>query len=843
MAEFGPRHDVESERVLWAVRRQMFGRGGKTQVSRYERLERIGHGGMGVVYRAWDPALKRRVAIKVLHPRTGDQGRILDEARALARLSHPNIVGILDIGREGEDVFVVMEYVGGETLADVLAREPALSELMPLLGQVVEGLAAAHARSLVHHDIKPSNVLVSKAGVVRIADFGLARLLQQGEGPIGGTRGFAAPEQIEGRASDARADVYALTAIVFAAIHGHPPDARDEPARVRPSDRLRRFLDRGLAADPSQRHPTVHAWWAGLRAATRSRAPAVGGTLASLGLFGALLFGWAGAHAPRACIHTRAFPWTTDTRTAVESRFEATELPFSADTYQRVDARLTEYGRAWTTVRRDACSADDRIAIACSNAQQAGASELVGWLQTLNAEELERVMSAVKGLPEPGACAQSGAAADPELEAFDDAVARAQALVAAGRYPEARSLLESVALPSDTRRHAHRLGMHAFTLARALKLGADFEAAAREYEKAYLLQMLAGRDGTAAQAASQLAALLASELGEPVAARRWIRNASSALSRAVLAPEEIRGEVSIGIAYALFSLGDINGALEAHLLADTLLPQGNERRADLATMLAAIRYTQGDAAAALEAQERGLAIAREFHGDPHPRLVSLLTNIAILHEELGDPDRAQTVFEQALQMSEQTLGPTHRSTAVLRISIASDGLGRRDPEECIALFEHGLRDLEAAVGPLHASLNTALQGLAQAYLSAGRFDDAEAMILRAVEVANGATVLEPRVKAGIFTTHASVLRAKGRLDEARAQAETALELAEETLGVDHPNRAFVLTELSWIHLERGDPLAAREALAEAVRVTRGAYGAEHPETVRLQARLDAMAEP
>ncbi|HYR61027.1 MAG TPA: PASTA domain-containing protein [Actinomycetota bacterium] len=198
---------------------------------RYRVAARIGAGGMGEVFRARDQVLGRIVAVKVLPEqlaaRPGFVERFRAEAQAAARVSHPNAVQVHDWGSSDGSYFMVMEYVRGRTLREVLAArgnvEPA--QAAALLGQVLAALEAAHASGLVHRDIKPENVLVTAAGEVKVTDFGISRMAEQAStsSNLLGTASYAAPEQIRGETVDGRADLYAAGCVLYELICGAPP--------------------------------------------------------------------------------------------------------------------------------------------------------------------------------------------------------------------------------------------------------------------------------------------------------------------------------------------------------------------------------------------------------------------------------------------------------------------------------------------------------------------------------------------------------------------------------------------------------------------------------------------
>ena len=201
---------------------------------RYQIISRIASGGMGEVFRAHDAVLGREVAIKVLHPHlAGDRGfvdRFRREARAAAILNHPNIVGVYDWGTADDTYFMVMEFVRGTNLRALLSEHGRLApaQVVEVALPVLAALDHAHGHGIVHRDIKPENILISQDGVVKVADFGLARAyaesyVSQAEGTVTGTVQYLAPEQIQGEPADPRTDVYATGIVMFELLTGRPP--------------------------------------------------------------------------------------------------------------------------------------------------------------------------------------------------------------------------------------------------------------------------------------------------------------------------------------------------------------------------------------------------------------------------------------------------------------------------------------------------------------------------------------------------------------------------------------------------------------------------------------------
>lgn len=216
---------------------------GRTVDGRYTVLTHLADGGMGSVYAALDTRLDRQVALKIMRVDLARDPefvrRFRREARAAARLSHPNVVGVFDQGEDDGLLFLAMEFVDGQTLRDLLEEQGALTprEALDLVAAILEGTGAAHRRDVLHRDIKPENVLVSAEGHVKVADFGLARAMGATTatgrtGPLLGTVAYLAPEQVEHGTADARTDLYAIGLVLHEMLTGRPAVAGDSPIHV-----------------------------------------------------------------------------------------------------------------------------------------------------------------------------------------------------------------------------------------------------------------------------------------------------------------------------------------------------------------------------------------------------------------------------------------------------------------------------------------------------------------------------------------------------------------------------------------------------------------------------------
>jgi len=363
--------ELDAAHALARLRRSMFGRGpGGLAVSRYSLQERLGSGGEGAVYAAFDPELGRRVAIKLLPGGVADyeeHGRLVREARLLASISHPNVVTIYDAGEYDLDerglgwgVFIVLELLEGMTLDRWIAAEPrSVAEIVDLFVEVGRGLQAVHDTGLVHRDVKPRNILVSDDGRVQLADFGIAYGSQdtQADAPrqTSGTPRFMAPEQRQGAAPDPRADQFSYCAALWAALYGRPPSPGESAPRASGvARRVRRALERGLSPDPAERFPAMRELVDRLDGARLVRQIAGGGAagLALLGL--GVAAGW---EQPPSCGDAGALlsaaysPSDGDGLEAALAEFDNVGPERAA----KIRARLDGYTREWFAARQTAC--------------------------------------------------------------------------------------------------------------------------------------------------------------------------------------------------------------------------------------------------------------------------------------------------------------------------------------------------------------------------------------------------------------------------------------------------------------------------------------------------------
>jgi tetratricopeptide (TPR) repeat protein/predicted Ser/Thr protein kinase len=493
----------------------LFGGDAPARLGRYLVVEKLAGGGMGVVYRGYDPELHRKVALKVLHPRQhGDErahARMLTEARALAKLDHPNVVRVHDVLGEAGQVVIVMELVEGVTLT-AWEREAATPrpwrDIVATYLQAAQGLAAAHGVGVIHRDFKPANAIIGRDGRVRVLDFGLARsvdapvanplatgspgaahdapdatgLTRTGE--VVGTLGYTAPEQLAGEQAEPASDQFSFCVALHRALEGHPPFIGTTPDELLASIRTGRFerassprplppwlrtvVARGLRAAPGERFADMRALIDELerpRGWRRWRGVALAGAIVAAAGVAISLRPAATAAGPT-CDgggNEIATTWGDAQRAQVER-------VLGEPTARSVLAKLDQYGQEWAAMHDDACRAhhqgvqsdtilDERMA--CLLRRRVELQEAISVLTQTSPSSRGNAIDVAARLPDPTLCgdlehlaAQSEPPTNPQQRALVDSVraslGRAAALDRAGRSDEA--LAEVTLILTDAQR-------------------------------------------------------------------------------------------------------------------------------------------------------------------------------------------------------------------------------------------------------------------------------------------------------------------------------------------------------------------------------------------------------
>ena len=680
---------IAFQRLFSEVRGRLLGEpGGALRLGRYLVGERLGAGGMGVVYAGVDPELGRKVAIKLVRPdRAGARGaareRLLREAQAMARISSPHAVTVYEAGTWGEQVFVVMELVDGATLTQWLQQSPRTwREVQEIFVQAGRGLWAAHQAGLVHRDFKPDNVLVGSDGRARVADFGLAHAAAEaaltGEGaslPAGQVRGasstatgalvgslpYLSPEQHRGAPVDARSDQFGFCVALWEALYGRRPfvsatleglraqvlagaiAAPPEGARVPAA--LRRIALRGLQVDPARRYPDMAALLAELERVGRGRGRAALWAAAAALAAGAIA-AWridpvvedpcegAGSEAAAA--------WGPDERAAVRRAFLATGRPEAAQVWSQVAARLDAYAGDWAAARGAACRA-------------ANESEGTGPKEQAHLELacLDRGLGELRALV--SAFTED---AEPVLANAVKAAVKLRPIEGCRERPE-QSLLVAPSEPAvavQVQALAGRLD----EIAALLKAGEVLRALPRAREAAAQAELL-GHDFTTAEALVLLGSLQ-SQAGDHAAAEATLFAAALAAERGGNRAALVRARTELVVAIG-YGQGRADEALRWGALALNTMDRGRDPlEVRLRTALGLVHARRGDRAEAGEELAQALELAESTLGPDHIGVATVLGHLAALQAEDGQIEAARELLTRALEIRRRTLGASHPDT-------------------------------------------------------------------------------------------------------------------------------------------------------------------------------------
>jgi tetratricopeptide (TPR) repeat protein len=821
-----------------------------TVIGRYTILERIGAGGMGVVYAVLDPELDRKVAVKLLRAGEGSasrraklEDRLVSEARAMAQLAHPNVVGVFEIGRFGDQLFLAMEFVEGHTLHDWLAEKPrSWREIVEVFAAAGEGLATVHAAGLVHRDFKPTNVLVGRDGRPRVTDFGLVQDSSPAtaRSAIAGTPYFMSPEQFRGEPADARSDQFSFCVALFAALHGVRPFEADplggiagapsgrlrEPRSARRVPRrIRAALRRGLAVEASARFPSMRELLAELTPRSRRGgwSVALGAGLCVLTLL--VLRSPAEVPDQRCTGAAAAFAtvWNAERRSTVERVFRTTDAPYATFALHRVTAALDRYARQWIEAHTDACRASEILGeqteatldlrMICLDHRRQEAAALIGALGAGDAAVVSRSTTAVAELPDIASCADVAAlrqvvappehaAARAKLAELSPRLADARATYLLGLYTRARELIGPITAEART------LGYRPFQAQAELLQGlieietGDMTRAKTSLDSAIWSAEAGREDEVAARAWIWLVFLIAEREADHVRGLALVPRATAAiarlggnaglesfLERTLGAVDTIRGSYDSGIQHLqraidlgvqAFGPDDASVASAQLNLGSAVLGQGHPRRA-------------------LSILERGRTTTERLWGPDHPRTAQALRLLGIAHNDAGDPRLAENELRRTLAIGEATLGPQHRDLTFTLTFLAEalDDQGRF--EDAIALDRRAVAIAEKTLGLAHPVLGEALVDLG-VHLGHGRHHDEAYDQMRRGEAilakANGPD--DPRFLLSLVQ-RGNLLSGQARWRDALAlyhQAIPALERAhftrrELTSAVIHQARGFL----------------------------------------------------
>jgi tetratricopeptide (TPR) repeat protein/predicted Ser/Thr protein kinase len=835
-----------------------------SRVGRYEILERVGAGGMGVVYAGHDPELQRRVAIKMLRPRTGEgpgsagRTRLLREAQAMAKLSHPNVVAVYDVGLHADRVYVAMEFVDGRTITRWVKEAPrSVAEIVDVFLAAGRGLAAAHEAGFVHRDFKPDNVLVDRTGRVLVMDFGLARATGPNntttyetrdlgglpdfggdilssplthDGTVVGTPAYMSPEQHMGRAPDAASDQYAYCVSLFEALAGQRPFtgenlrdlalAKTGRAIVRSeamSEPLRRVLVRGLDPNARARWPSMDALLEVLRTVARPR-PRMGGALVggavALGLGGVgLAAAWPAGEDEALCDDDKlAGVWDDDRKSAVHDAIEATGVAYAGQTWSRVEQRLDEHAERWRHEYAQACAAmasrDDAstvdLRMSCLEQRRAELRATVDLLAEVDATAVQHAVAQASGLSAIEHCSDLVALRGDVQPPGDAATAVA--------VEQLRQELHAV-------RALERAGRFADALARAREILE--RTAAVDYPP------------LRAEALVRVAAALGG-MGQFREAEPVLREASDLA--ASIGYDELAADAATRLVYIVGMEPERSDeALAWSRHAEAALArwantsdEGELARARLQSNVAIVHGAMGRYDDELAAMQQAFEVKRRILGDEHPEVAGAIENVGLALAHVGRIPEARETFAESHALFRRALGDDHPDVALSAANLAQAQGDMGDHAGAEALFEEARRIWAATRGEDSVEVGRALDSLGTMAGAQGRYENALELHERAL------AIFEQQLGAdspAVAFTHANMglaHRAMRRFDEARKMFATAAQIAARAYGKDHDFTAALLNDEGEALVELGRYDEAERVLEEALTIRERVLSPDHP---------------
>ncbi|MEM6993875.1 MAG: serine/threonine-protein kinase [Myxococcota bacterium] len=764
-----------------------------TVLGRYVVIDAVGRGGAGTVVAAYDSVLDRKVALKLLHARSDDRDvAVLREARMLAKVTHPAVVTVYDVGEMDGTPFVSMEFVAGGDLTRAGQPARSLDEAVDLWVAAAQGVAAAHAAEIVHGDLKPANVLIDDRGQPKVTDFGIATAIDRSPSLApeareadmqagatdhsvrrAGTPRYMAPEQLDGARASVASDVYALCVTLAELIEGRPP-WRTLAERAEGADpvlaRLRRehgaptwltdALRRGLAEAPQDRWPSVRALLAEVERHRRPRRSRALLTVAALAPLAAI--GWVATQQDH-----EVAPWCETGPNPLDAVYNdgvveglaagwaAIEQPGADRAWSDLHEQLEAYANEWRTSYATTCAAaaDDALARATMACLRRRAASLGAALQPLREPTPTVVFDAhgvVASLPRLDACRDPARVASGQHEYPSDVaglIDRSHGLLAAGSAPE------------------------------AVRVAKEAVHEARAHPSLPMLM---------AEAQYALGSALSSD-GQPAAAR-------VVLEEAYYTALEHESDLALHAAGSLASVvGDHLKRADEGLVWQTHAEVGRRKRGlDVGQSMskrASLLASRGDLEEAVVAQREALAkleeegAARRFIASSHHR-----SGIAL--RDQGKLDEARAEWTQAAALYRETLGEDHPHLWQTLNGIALIDLARGKTEDAERGLQDVITNLGRILGERHADLGPSLQNLAIVHAQTGRADLALEEFRRAAAVVER-TAGEGSLRVAIVNLNVAVtLDRLDRTDEAIVVFKDVIATYERELAPDHHDHFF-----------------------------------------------------
>ena len=818
-----------------------------TIAGRYVLLARLGAGGAGLVYAAYDPELDRKVALKLLrasedeeHQASHGRARLLREGQAMARLKHPNIVPVYDVGTlehaQGSRVFMAMELIEGGTLRQWLKEPHSRREILDVMIACGRGLEAAHAAGMVHRDFKPDNVLVGRDGRVVVTDFGLVRAAGPSEkrapdarppaalaspltaaDTVLGTPGYMAPEQYQAETIDARTDQFSFCVTLCEALCGKRVFTGHSMAELeaatfggRAVEAMRaarlpgwlvRPLARGLSVERAARHPSMGELLRALSADPSRRVRRIVAAAVALVVVagGALALERVAAKRSELCSGAERQldgVWDAAARERVRQAFNRANV---APLYDSVAAALDRYARELTAEHRDACEATRvrgdqpesvmALRMSCLDVRKKELGALASLLAdadratAFGAVESAAKLSSVRSCGDIAALTArvpppADASARRRVGELTKKLAQAKVLTDAARYPAARPLVEEVL------RGEAPLGygpLRAEALVERARLereqDGDMKAGERSLVDAVTAAYQSHDDARVASAMTDLGYLDAYWLGEHEEGLRWVGFARAAIER---------------------------------------LGGSDELEAERARVEAEIFIGQDKGKEAVAAAVPALRLAEKVYGPVSVQAAKFHSTLGAAESTAGDNGRAREHYTAQHDILVRLVGPEHPLVAMAdnNLGLVAEADGRLDAAE--RYYRESATLLERSLGPDHPRVAVALSNLGVALRERNKPDEALAAFQRVLAINEKRFGPNYPDSLDALLGEGESLVALGRPKEARAPIERALAMTSS--GEPNPwglaEARFALAEALWAS---GGDRARAHALAVAAK--------------------------
>ncbi len=845
---------------------------GEPFVGRFRILRKLGAGGMGVVYEAQDDELDRRVAIKLLHERleAHAQPRILREARAMARVSHPNVVQVFEIGQHEGQVFIAMEYVVGATLrawqdGEGSEGRPGWREVIAVYAQVGRGLAAVHDAGLVHRDFKPDNVLVGADGRARVLDFGLvrgldgvaaeprsgddgsaevARTLASGldfdrtltrAGARLGTPRYMSPEQHLGLLADARSDQFSFCVALYEGLYGARPFAGESlellamevtrgrvqapPAERRAPTRVHRAVLRGLASDPDSRWPSLTALIEQLERDPRRRARRLlGGVALAAAVGAAVLVARGGDEVPcEGAAAALVDVWDEAREDALRRAMLATQLPYAEATANEVAAQLDRYSDTWRALHERTCHAHLRgelsdvgldLTMRCLDRRREELSALADVLVAADDAAVERAVRASASLRAPSSCK------DPERASVinmpEDPAEAAVVRTLQGELVTLMALAKTGRAPEADERMKQLLPELAATTHRPLLA----ESALVEGKLALVTEDFERAERSLTRAYAEAEALGLDALGV-----RALKDLFTLGARRRERLDELRAWIPT-----------------AHAKIERIGARGRFEHADMLNALGGFHVANAEYDESEASFARCLELLARIDDPAHALQVGCIEGQANVKMARGDYAAALTDLVAARELVVPTVGDTHPQVNTLDNNIGMILIGMERHEEAIAAHRRALASARRLYGEQDQRVAASLTHIGHALRELNQGDDARRYYLQALDMVRG-TEYAANIHEGLGLLALN----NDDLERALEQLSRCRDLRAGDLGEDHPHVAWAERNVgeTLFKLDRLDEAQTRLQRASDIFVSR--VNPEHPQLVAINELLGRIA--